>query len=132
MSKDSGNLEAAKVAKIYLVDLANKRKLKKSVPTNILNLIEKYPDSSVKDLENRAVKLAGIKNGYSIALKKAVAIGNEKFTLRTFARRRIVAVLRYYSAADVVSAVFSGKNPIIKRSIKDIDRYTLGVADVNA
>lgn len=125
MSNKNGSLETKTVKAFYLVDLANKRKLKKSAPTTILNIIEKNPDSSIKDIENRAVKLTPIKSAYAIALKKAIAIGKEKFSLRTFARRRIVAVLRYYTASDIVTAVFSGKNPILKRDDKGIDRYTL-------
>ena len=115
------------VKNVYIVDSFNKRKLKKSVPTAILNIIENYPDSTIKDIENKAVNLVAVKNGFTLAVAVAVAKGNESFTIRAFARRRIIAVIRYYTALDVVKGVFNGLNPIVKRADNGIDRYTLGI-----
>lgn len=133
MSSNSNNLEAVKGSvPVYLIDTVNKRRLKKSTPTAILNLFEKYPNSTAKEIENKAVKITAVKNGYKIALAKAVAVGKEPFTLRTYTARRIKAVITYYSASDVIKDVFNGNFPLIRRVKDGLDRFTLGVLDNSA
>lgn len=118
--------EVIKPKTLYIVDRYNKRRIKKSVPTEVLNFIEKKPLSSIKDIENSLIKRINVKTAYNKALKKALAIGRNPFKIREFTRRRIIAVIRYYTNKSVIDNEFNGLYPIIKEDVKGIDRYTLG------
>ena len=136
MSNKNGSLESltviagtpiTEIKSVFIVDLYNKRKLKNSVPTAILNALERNADSSKKELANRIVGSSNkaVTKAFNTALAVAVAKNRPRFSLRSFIERRITAVIRYYTATDVITDVFNGSFPIIRRNDNGLDRYTL-------
>jgi len=83
---------------ILTVDIYNKRKVKKSIPTYILNIIEKNSDGiTLKDIEN---KLVSSKDAFIKGKKSDIEKTGKDF--RDFIKGRIIAVKRYYLASDII------------------------------
>ena len=51
--------EKIEVKTVYIVDRFNKRKFKKSTPTLLLGVLEKNPNSTLKDIENKTIRILG-------------------------------------------------------------------------
>ena len=108
--------ETADIKYIALVDIKNKRRLKKSVPTLILNTLERLNGATLKELESALVKspVKPLKEAYKKANNVRKAKGYEPYnSLRAFVKARIIAVKRYYTAKDVIRDVFNGKSPLV-------------------
>jgi len=97
---------------IAIVDIANKRKKKYSVPTLILNKIEAKGPISIKKIENDLSRSSRVKDEAAKAAKISKIKGNKVKTVREFVRGRILAVKRYYTAANVISEIFEGFPPL--------------------
>lgn len=109
------------VKSVYVIDRYDKRKVKNSTNTLLLNLIEKTPGLTSKDYENRLVKSNKIALNYKIAEAvskgKAEAKGREfkPSTLREYVSRRLKKTLEgYYLKAKVIKEDFDNIAPIIK------------------
>jgi len=118
------------IKKVFTVDIANKRRSKKSTPTLILNALERSPDSSIKEIENRLASnpSVALKANYNTAKAVRLAKGFNAISLRDYVRDRIKKVFKYYLNPNVVTDVFSGYNPLIFTvDSKGIERYSLTV-----
>jgi len=130
MTNNIGNLEAKEV---YIVDRFSKRKIKKSTPTLLLGIIENNPRSTLKDIENRAVKgrNKAIVGNYNSANTVRIAKGVSPYpNLRGYISTRLRAVIRYYLNKEVISNTFGGLYPILKEDIDGRDRYSLNKVEV--
>jgi len=126
--KDIEDTELKGLKLVYLIDIANKRKLKKSTPTLILNKLEAFPFITRKELENRLVSspTKPLKTNYNTALAVAKAKGNASFTLRDYISRRITALIRYYTASDIIEGIFNNNPPIVKsKNDKGLETFAL-------
>ena len=114
----------------YLVDSANKRRNKRSTPTLLLGVIERYPDSTAKEIENRTVngRSKSILSNYESANNVRKAKGFTLYpNLRAYITARLTAVIRYYTASDVIEGTFNGSIPLIRTITDGKTRYRLGV-----
>ena len=91
-----------------LVDIENKRKIKESIPTLILNLIGKNAGISPKLLENKIVSSSSI-----VIKNKKIEVEKTGKNFRDFIKNRISKVISYYTAEDVKRNIFGGLSPLI-------------------
>ena len=94
---------------VLTIDFFNKRKIKKSIPTYLINILEKFPEGLlVKELENKIVSSKD-----KFILEKKAEIEKKDKAFREFIKGRITAVVRYYNAPDVIESEFNGSRPLI-------------------
>lgn len=111
---------------VYLVDLKEKRK-RKSPTSEFLNFIERYPSSSLKDIENGLIKNKTVKESYATALAVRKAKGSSEISLRDFVKGRIRKLVAYFLAPNIVKDEFGGKFPLLKEVSEGKETYRLGV-----
>jgi len=114
-------------------DSLNKRKIKKSTPTLILNYIERYGEVSAKDIENGLTKgrSKAIITAYNTANAVRKAKGKEVYpSLRSYLKARITAVIRYYTNKGIIENLFNGRFPIIRKNNGKVDVFSLGKIEV--
>ena len=125
MTNNIGNLEAKTV---YIVDSFNKRKIKKSTPTLLLGVLEKFPKSTLKEIENKAVSnrnkslISNFNSANTIRKVKGYSLYPN---LRAYVNARLRAIIRYYTNKEVINNTFNGLFPIVKEEVSGKDRYTL-------
>ena len=130
MTNKNGNLDDFKAKTLYIVDVANKRRNKKSMPTLLLGVIEKNPDISAKDIENKIVNsrnkaiIANYDSANAVRKAKGFALYP---SLRAYIKTRLTAVIRYYTASDVIKDVFGGTLPLVRTVSDGKTRYRLGI-----
>ena len=104
------SLDITGLKTVYTVDFLNKRRVKTSIPTLILSEIENK-SLTPKEIENSLFK----KNNKSIRIVK------EKYPdFRSYLKRRITAVFRYYLNNSVIEEI--GGRAVI-RELKDGKEY---------
>jgi hypothetical protein len=87
---------------IPVVDYANKRKVKESIPTLILSEIEKSGNAGVT---LKAIENSLFKSGKKAVKEKRAEIESKGKDFRTFLKGRITAVKRYYLSANTVAEI---------------------------
>ena len=104
------SLDITGLKAVYTVDFLNKRRVKASIPTLILAEIE-GKSLTAKEIENSLFR----KNN------KALKVAKDKFPdFRSYLKRRITAVFRYYLNNSVIEEI--GGRAVI-RELKDGKEY---------
>jgi len=118
---------------VALIDVANKRRIKKSAPTLILNKIESLNGATLKEIENALAKspTADFKKSYNSANSVRIAKGFEPYAkIRDFVIARLTAVKRYYTAENVVRDVFNGIPPLVSVNENGKENFYLTYREV--